>query len=308
MGEYKRKFGVYAAWNYELKLDEFNEMSEQGWQLLGVGLFSRRYKKNAEVRYRYQMDFHPNIEDKGRYLETYREQGWEYVSSTFNGWYYFRKLYDQSFSEEEYEIFTDTSSRREMNNRWLLVGIVLSLVLALLLAVCSWMMITQPDMPFLVCILYISVLLATALRGIVVMRKTKASKRNPVDKWLMNICLVTVFVGTVGNIWLLEKRPQFGFSSIAESRGAISKDLEEATGMGVFKVNYRDNYYLDVEADAVAPFCISLVDEKGTVIYEVVTEPEYKVENIRLQLEKGTYSVYFSDFPGGKMNVTLSIN
>ena len=115
MGEYKRKFGVYAAWNYELKLEEFNAMSEQGWQLLDVGLFSRRYKKNTEVQYRYQMDFHPGIEDKGRYLETYREQGWEYVSTSFNGWYYFRKLYDQSLLQEEYEIFTDTPSSIRSN-------------------------------------------------------------------------------------------------------------------------------------------------------------------------------------------------
>lgn len=308
MGEYKRKFGVYAAWNYELKLEEFNVMSEQGWQLLDVGLFSRRYKKNTEVRYQYQMDFHPNIEDKGRYLETFREQGWEYVSSTFNGWYYFRKLYDRSLLQEEYEIFTDMPSRKEMNQRWLVVGTIASLVAGLFLAVCLYMMIDQPELPFMVCILYLSVLFVTGLRGIVVMRQTGKRKNFIFDKWLMNICLITLFLGTVGNMWLLNNRPNLSFSSIAESRGALSKNLEESTKWGVFEVVYRDNYYLDVEVDAAAPFCISIVGEDGTVIYDVVTESEYKEENIKLQLEKGKYSIYFSDFPGGKMNVTVSIN
>ena len=308
MGEYKRKFGVYAAWNYELKLEEFNAMSEQGWQLLEVGLFSRCYKKNTEVQYRYQMDFHPGIEDKGRYLETYREQGWEYVSTSFNGWYYFRKLYDQSLLQEEYEIFTDTPSRKEMNQRWGLIGTVLSLLLGLLLAGVVFMMLTQPALWILVCILYISVLLATALRGVVVMRKTKKSKRAKIDKWLMNICFITLFLGIVGSMVLVRNRPNFSWSSIAESKGSITADLDSAIKWVVFDVDYRDNYYMDVEVDAAAPFCISLVNEEGTVIHELVTEAEYKEENIKLQLPKGRYSIYLSDFPGGKMNMTVGID
>ena len=31
MGKYKRKFGVYAAWNYELEVEDLNKMSEKGW-------------------------------------------------------------------------------------------------------------------------------------------------------------------------------------------------------------------------------------------------------------------------------------
>ena len=105
MGKYKRKFGFYSAWNYELEIEDLNKMSEQGWQLIrGGGLFSNKFKKNPDIQYRYQLDFQPSIEDKGRYIETFREQGWEYVNSTFNGWHYFRKLYDATKPEEEYEI------------------------------------------------------------------------------------------------------------------------------------------------------------------------------------------------------------
>ena len=54
----------------------------------------------------------------GRYIETFREQGWEYVNSTFNGWHYFRKLYDPALPEEAYEIFSDRESLHELNSRW----------------------------------------------------------------------------------------------------------------------------------------------------------------------------------------------
>jgi hypothetical protein len=46
MGKYKRKFGIYAAWNYELEVEDLNKMSEQGWQLIKGGCFSNKFKKN----------------------------------------------------------------------------------------------------------------------------------------------------------------------------------------------------------------------------------------------------------------------
>ena len=101
MGQYKRKFGIYSAWNYELEIEDLNRMSADGWQLIkGGGLFSNKFKRNTELQYRYQLDFQPNIEDKGRYIETFREQGWEYINSTFNGWHYFRKLFSELFLDQ----------------------------------------------------------------------------------------------------------------------------------------------------------------------------------------------------------------
>ena len=41
-------------------------MSEKGWQLIKGGLFSNYYKKNEDIRYRYQLDFNTKIEDMGR--------------------------------------------------------------------------------------------------------------------------------------------------------------------------------------------------------------------------------------------------
>ena len=64
MGKYKRKFGIYAAWNYELEVEDLNNMSEQGWQLVKGGCFSNKFKKNTEVQYRYQLDFNPKANRK----------------------------------------------------------------------------------------------------------------------------------------------------------------------------------------------------------------------------------------------------
>ena len=47
-------------------------------------------------------------------LNRQSEQGWEYIRTTFNGWSYFRKPWDPSLPEEQYEIFTDQASLREM--------------------------------------------------------------------------------------------------------------------------------------------------------------------------------------------------
>ena len=49
MGEYKRKFGIYSAWNYELEIEDLNEMSAKGWQLINGGSFSHKYKRNIEI-------------------------------------------------------------------------------------------------------------------------------------------------------------------------------------------------------------------------------------------------------------------
>ena len=99
--EYKTSYRAYAAWNYQKEIEDLNAASDQGWQLVKGGCFHSRFVKNPNLRYRYQLDYR-KIEDLGRYIETFREQGWEYINSTFIGWHYFRKLYDPSAPEEEY--------------------------------------------------------------------------------------------------------------------------------------------------------------------------------------------------------------
>ena len=73
---YKYSFKLYSSWNYENELEDLNKYSERGWQLVKDGMFHRKFVKNENIRYRYQMDFR-RIEDKVRYIETFREQGWD---------------------------------------------------------------------------------------------------------------------------------------------------------------------------------------------------------------------------------------
>lgn len=305
MGEYKRKFGFYAAWNHELEIDDLNEMSAKGWQLINGGVFSNRFKKNPEIRYRYQIDFQPKIEDKGRYIETFREQGWEYISSTFNGWHYFRKLYDETKPEEEYEIFTDASSAKEMNRRWVILGSVCLTILLLFLAVQMVWMVRWPKLPTLFRILYLSVIFAVFSRGIFVMHKPETSRKSRFDRWLMPMFLLWVFAGSIIGTSLVEARPYCSWSNRSEWYDPIAPDLSKATNWVPIEVNYADNYYLDLKIDASAPLRVSFVDEERNVLY-TVKAADFEKENIRLWLDKGEYSIYFSDFEGGSINVDMS--
>lgn len=306
MGEYKRKFGIYAAWNYELEVEDLNQMSEQGWQLVKGGLFSNKFKKNTEVQYRYQLDFQPVIEEKGRYIEIFREQGWEYINSTFNGWHYFRKLYDASQSEEQYEIFTDKASLKEMNNRWAIVGMVIALIFSVCFLRKLLSMVLFPNVLTLVQSIYFGVILAVFIRGILVMKNADQPKNAKLDKILIAFFFIWMVGGVFAGSKVMEGRPMFNITNISAEYAPISADLKEATEWMVFNVNYEDNYYMDVEMDASAPLCISVVDETGKIIH-TLTADEYEENNIRLHLKKGRYSVYFSDFAGGSIYVKASI-
>ena len=114
----KRTLQFFAAWDYEFEEQEFNRMSEQGWQLVSGGSFSQKYEYDDSVSYRYRLDYNNDVKDMTRYDETFRDAGWERVNSTANGWHVFRKVYDPQKPDEEYEIYTDEASRVEMLKRW----------------------------------------------------------------------------------------------------------------------------------------------------------------------------------------------
>lgn len=99
----------------EEQLRALDQASAEGWQLVKVGSFRIHYKKDPNVRYRHQMDCR-NVDDLDRYLELFREQGWEQVCAVVS-WRYFRKRWDPSLPEEAYEIFTDPESRQQFRRR-----------------------------------------------------------------------------------------------------------------------------------------------------------------------------------------------
>ena len=66
-----------------------------------------------------------------------------------------------------------------------------------------------------------------------------------------------------------------------------------------------DNYYLDLDIEASTPIRVSFIDEDRNVIY-TVRDTDFEEENIRMWLDKGNYSIYFSDFEGGSIYVEMS--
>lgn len=136
--EIKRSYKVYAAWNYEKEENFINENSNSGWQLVKGGCFHSVYEKDNSKKYIYKIDYNPETIkksiDKKRYIEMFEDLGWEYINSTYNGWSYFRKEYDENRDESEYEIYTDHTSYKEMLGKWCKLGkciFVLEFILAL---------------------------------------------------------------------------------------------------------------------------------------------------------------------------------
>ena len=114
----KTSYKFYPAWEFDREVMDLEEQSRNGWQLKKGGCFHSKYYFDDTVQYRHALDFNQDISDPVRYRETFAEQGWEFVNSTFNGWHFFRKVYDPALPEEAYQIYTDTASRQEMAGRW----------------------------------------------------------------------------------------------------------------------------------------------------------------------------------------------
>ena len=124
----KTTFKTYAAWDFLREAEEYNAMSEKGWQLVEGGCFHQKYEFDDSVVYRYQLDFNNKIQNMAQYDEIFRDSGWERVNSTFNGWHIFRKAYDPSLPDDEYQIYTDNQSRIEMLNRWRSIFVIITML------------------------------------------------------------------------------------------------------------------------------------------------------------------------------------
>lgn len=305
--QYKRSFSMYPAWSYQKEIEVLNRQSELGWQLIRGGNYLHTYKRNSDVQYRYQLDYTGKVEDMGRYIETFREQGWEYVNSTFNGWNFFRKPYDPSLSQECYEIFTDLSSLKEMIGRW--IKIVSALIA--LLAVCSIIniiyFVLQPNLPFLVRSLAMLLEILFFTVGILRMRNPEKSKTFQWDRTMFICVLVTVLAGLGCSIYLEEQRPHLNAMIAADYMAAIPTEIENANMWACLDIKYADNYYVDLSVTADSPICVSILNESGDVFY-TVTDSSADILNQKLHLQRGTYSIYFSDYEGGRLEASFSID
>lgn len=301
--QYKNSYKWFSAWNYEAGIEYLNGMSEQGWQLIRGGAVSSRFKRNPDVRYRYQLDF-GKVEDMGLYLETFREQGWEYVSSTFNGWRYFRKLYDPALPENAYEIFTDRASLAEMQGRWARIVTALCAPIALLFVLLTLRLLLRPDLPALAQALTLAMELAVLIRGIVIMRDPARSKNRRHDGALVAAFFAVLLLGSAASIALTELR----FNTRSDMRSDyVAIEPERPLDWAGFEVKYRDSYYLDLDVEADAPLTVTLAAADGKTIY-TATEASLHEKDLRLRLARGFYKLYLSDYAGGRLEAALRVD
>lgn len=303
----KTSHNVYAAWNYEREIEDLNKASREGWQLLRGGCFSSKFKYNPDVCYRYQLDYQRGVEDLPRYIETFREQGWEYINSTFNGWSYFRKPYDPALPQEQYEIFTDRSSLQEMNSRWAKLAMCLCVLCAIPILGELALLLSTPKLPTLIQFLSLLLVMAVLVRGVVVMRDPDSHKDSRIDGVLIWVLFLAIVVGNGVSLGLMSARPWVETRFSAGWYDPIGQG-EDAMCHATFHVAYPDNYYLDLEIDAASPVTITLYNNtEGENVY-TVTESAFSEEDIRLKLKRGDYELVFTDFEGGKMNFACELN
>ena len=277
-------------------------MSEQGWQLIRGGAISSRFKREEGVRYRYQLDYQPSIDDMPRYLETFQEQGWEYVSSSFNGWHYFRKLYDPAQPETAYEIFTDRASLREMNDRWSKLAGILAAIIGLFALLSAVRLILYPHW---VALAQTLAPLAAALilaRGVAIMRDPDKSRSRRGDSALLAAFFAVLILGSAAQIALMEARPDFSVEYLNEESAPITEMV-----WGEIGVSYGDNYFFDLTIHADTPLTVTLLSADGEVVY-TVTDRDFESKNLRLYLVRGNYLLCLSDFAGGRLEVDCRLS
>lgn len=288
MGKLKVSHKAYAAWDYEKELKELNQKSRDGWQLVKGGCFRSVFEQDNKVVYRYQLDYNTDIENRMRYIDMFREQGWEYISSTFNGWHYFRKPYDPQVPEEEYEIYTESFGISEMEQRWLKLSSILLVTLTIMGVMMLVMGVRYPEwtrVPMLLLYVDFIVFIGIGRRKI----KRKSGYEGKVFS-LSAMVYIAVACWLIGII-LAVARPDC--VAALEGPGIIGMEGEK------FKVNYKDNYYLDLEIDSEIPIEFKIVDESGNVAYSN-SEMVVDEENIRLKLSRGEYQVRIEGADGNK--------
>ena len=313
MKEYKRVWNVYAAWDYTREIEDLNKMSDNGWQLIKGGLFSNRYKKNDSMRYRYQLDFNPKIEDMGRYIETFREQGWEYVNSTFNGWHYFRKLYDKA--GDDYEIYNDSQSLKEMQAKWQKMGRAFMVILLLLTVLELIFTIKWPR--FYSALLTLTLLIEVFVigRGVFVLRNPQRADGHK-RSWNGAPAFLTVLlIGMVGTIVLMGLRNNYSFNTKSEVYSAISSDIKAAVDWGDVKVQYPDFYSFEVSGYTSSPMSWAVVNtQTGEVVSQIridsskAKDGKNFKESHNILLKRGTYKLYGYDFAGGAIDLHVSLD
>ena len=124
MGETKTAWHWWWGWDPEKIEKWLEEMELDGWNLISVGFayIVFKFEKGESRKMSYCVDYQINVGNN--YFELFKEDGWELTDDKIIPWYIWRKPYEN----EKPDIYTDTKSLIERNNRLLkTVGILVLL-------------------------------------------------------------------------------------------------------------------------------------------------------------------------------------
>lgn len=106
---------IFWWWGWDSSKMEkmLEDMALSGWQLYHMDWMGIRFsfQMGEAQKVRYCADYQPTID--GDYLSIYQEAGWQMKWTGANGWYLWVKAYEG----EKPEIFSDTTSLIDRNNR-----------------------------------------------------------------------------------------------------------------------------------------------------------------------------------------------
>ncbi len=113
MKEVKTVWRWWWGWKTEKVENWLEEMEKDGWNLIKVDFAQIRFsfKKGESRKMRYCWDY-PAIPGDN-YFELFKEDGWESMDNKMGPWFIWRKPYE----DERPNIYTDTRSLIEKNNR-----------------------------------------------------------------------------------------------------------------------------------------------------------------------------------------------
>lgn len=308
------KITLYAAWEYDKEERDLNEASRRGLQLIKGGCFHSKFRKDSSVRYIYQLDYNPRLDDKIRYREMFEDQGWEYINSTYNGWHYFRKPYNEEMDEQDSHIYTDEQSLAEMQNRWLRLMVffdifyfVLGLYYLLSGLMENMLIILVEGIVFLA-------LGITFLLGIINIKRKRRGKSGcfvlPMQIVLPIALLIFLTILFWGDLRL-------GYDRVFEERFTLGKiETEEIEIFSMPPSNIvidKDGvYHIDLNCSVKGGLItITIQDEAGNSVYHVTAEK--LTHDGTLDLEKGNYQVLYqfeldnNDPKSGSISVELEI-
>lgn len=288
---------LYLAWNYDSEEDALNRMSEKGWRLKKAHAFHKEYVKDS-IKYIYRIDYNPVSRmlggEKERYISTFEEMGWEYVSSVL-GWNYFAKPVIDGVDEDEYQIYTDNTTLMDALSRWIRMARCLEIICIFITLMNVFAFFSGSDenlymaaLSLLEVILFEFGIVSMKRKGV---NKGKTSRAGYVTGYILYFMLVAGLIATIIGLVVritdedVLKTKFQGIHVFQESMNYTSMPL-------YFSVNSGGNYDLDVYGETENGRMIMTIYSKGEAVYSASGSTIALDEDI--YLKKGSYKVEVS--------------